>query len=31
LPQSALSPPLPVYQLPWLTPEFIDLITDDEQ
>jgi hypothetical protein len=31
LPQAALPPPPPAYQLPWLTPEFIDLDSDDEQ
>jgi hypothetical protein len=26
---ACLPPPLPTYQLPWLTLKFIDLVTDD--
>jgi hypothetical protein len=31
LPQLALPPISPMYQLPWTMPEFVDLVTDDEQ
>jgi hypothetical protein len=31
LPQPALPPPPPVYQLPCPTPEFIELVSDDDQ
>jgi hypothetical protein len=31
LPQLALPPPPPAYQLPWPAPEFIDLVNDDNQ